>query len=65
MKHYEVTIDPDKIDYNHIASEIVRGMTNNSLDLEQEKALLYVAKNVMINKLKFSTDKIKDKIKNC
>lgn len=39
--------------YKHIASEIVRGMTNGKLTKEQQDRLLYVSEIVIKNNLGF------------
>ena len=60
---FEITINPSKIDYKYLASEIVRGMTNYQLDQHQKKVLEHVSEMVLRNKLQYKAEEITEWIK--
>jgi len=50
-------IDPRDVTYDHVASEIVRAMTNEHLSNKQKRVLKDVAKLVIYNHLNNKTPK--------
>lgn len=50
-------VDVRQLDYKHIASEIVRGMTSYRLDSHQQETLKYIAETVMVNKIRYKLER--------
>ena len=58
MSNFQITIDPNKLDYKHLASEITRAMTNVRLNKEQQDTLKYVAEEVLRAKLQYRSENL-------
>ena len=58
MSNFQITIDPAKLDYKHLASEITRAMTNSRLSKEQEDMLKHVAEEVLRANLQYRSENL-------
>ncbi len=57
MSRFQIMINPDTLDYKHLASEIVRA-TGYSLNREQQDHLKFVAEQVLRSKLQYRSENL-------
>ena len=60
MNGFKIMIDPERLDYYHIAKEITRAMTNSNLTKKQQDTLTFVAEQVLLAKLRYRSENLQD-----
>ena len=58
MSKFQIMINPEELDYKHLASEITRAMNPLNLNKVQEDRLTHIAEQVLIAKLKYRSENL-------